>query len=82
MYGSSLDGLQGPIPSVLRQTQTSIRPAKAKAVSERNIYPMLLGDFRDVVAIELLWRITRAIQVERRWHYALQQSRQPAPSQS
>lgn len=57
--------------SILRQTQTSIRPTKSKAVSKRNIHLMLLRGFRNVVAIEVPWRITRIVQVERGRHYSL-----------
>jgi hypothetical protein len=56
---------------VLLQTQASIRPTKAKAIRERNVHLVLLGNLRDVITIELFRRVTRIIQIERRWHYTL-----------
>jgi hypothetical protein len=56
---------------VLRQTQASIRPTKAKAIRERNVHLMLLGNFGDVVAVEVLRRVARIVQIQCRWHYAL-----------
>jgi hypothetical protein len=56
---------------ILRQTQASIRPAKAKAVCERNLHGMLLSNPGNVVAIELFRRIARTIQIECWWHYTL-----------
>jgi hypothetical protein len=56
---------------ILGQTQASIRATKPETIGESHLHIMLLGVLGHVVAVEVLWGITRLVQVESRRHYAL-----------
>jgi hypothetical protein len=57
--------------SILGQTQASIRATKPETVGESHLHIMVLGVLGHVVAVKVLCRITRLLQIESRRHHTL-----------